>query len=71
MTTLEQAKKDWKKPDNPRWNKIGNAAIFIAQPLGILAILIFVPTEYKDASVAAWVAIITALKAGTKLTTKN
>jgi len=67
---INQIKSDWKKPDDPWWRKVGNFAILIASPVGTLAILICVPQPYKDASVAAWVAICTALKAGTKLTTK-
>jgi len=58
------------QPDHPFWKRVGNFAVIVAGPIGTLAILIFVPVAYKDASVAAWAALVAAIKAGTKLTTK-
>ncbi len=70
MTALKRIESNWNKPDNPVWRKIGNFAVLIAGPVGTLAILIFVPPAFKDASIAAWSALVAAVKVGTKLTTK-
>ena len=59
-----------KKPDHPGWQKIGDIAITVAQPLGVLAIMIFVPTAYKDYAVGACIGLCNAIKGATKLTTK-
>ena len=60
-----------KKPDHPKWRKIGDIAINIAQPVGVLAIMIFAPAAYKEYAVAAWIGVCNAIKAGTKLATNN
>ena len=67
---VDQIVKVWNKPDDPKWKKIGNQLIFIADPVGTLLILIFVPPGLKAASVAVWNAFCIVAKALTKLTTK-
>ena len=69
MTTAKRIRRAWNRPDNPTWRKVGNIAVMVAGPVGTLAILIFVPAPFKDASIAAWSALVAAVKAGTKLTT--
>lgn len=69
--TTEKLVSNWKKPDNKFWKTIGNICAIVGGPVGTLAIMIFVPTEYKDASIAAWVALMSAIKAGSKLTTEK
>lgn len=59
-----------KKPDHPFWAKVGKNAIEIAQPLGALAILLFVPAPLKDYAAASWIALCNVIKGATKLTTK-
>jgi len=56
------------KPDHPFWHKVGEVATKVAQPLGTLAILIFVPPPYKEEAIATWVAITSAIFGATKLT---
>ena len=68
MTALKQAQTNWAKPDHPFWKKVGNFAVIVAGPVGTLSILVLVPQPYKEASIAAWSAIVAAIKAGTKLT---
>lgn len=59
-----------KQPDNPKWKRIGDIAITVAQPIGVLAIMIFCPAEFKDYAVTAWIGVCNAIKGATKLTTK-
>jgi hypothetical protein len=70
MTAIEKIQSTWNKPDNPFWKKVGNFCTIIASPAGTLAILIFVPEPFKQASIAVWVSIMAAIKATTKLTVK-
>lgn len=67
MTITER----YKKPDHPGWAKVGKIAVEIAQPVGVLAIMIFAPAAYKEYAVAAWIGVCNAIKGATKLTTNN
>lgn len=67
-TTCGNIVKQVKKPDHPFWKKVGTIAFNVAQPLGSLAILAFVPAPYKDPAIALWIALCNAIKGATKLT---
>lgn len=70
QTQIKQIKTVIAKPDHPFWRKVGNWAVLVGAPIGTLAILILVPDPYKQPSIAAWSAIMAAIKGGSKLTTK-
>ena len=70
QSKVDQIVTVWNKPDDPKWKKIGNQIIFLADPVGMLLILIFVPVGLKTASLAVWNALCLTLKGMTKLTTK-
>lgn len=56
------------KPDHPFWKKVGNKILFVADPVGMLLILIFVPPGLKTASLAVWNAVCITAKGATKFT---
>lgn len=56
-----------KKPDHPFWKKVGNLARNLAQPIGAIVILAFVPPPFKEPATAAWIVVCNAIKGATKL----
>lgn len=59
------------KPDHPFWRKLGKFAQQIAQPVGSILILAFVPAEYKAETTAIWIAACNVFKGATRLTEKK
>lgn len=70
MTTYKQLKANWKAADNPFWHKVGNWCSIVGGIVGPVVILIIVPAQYQSVLFTAWAALMAAIKAGTKLTTK-
>jgi hypothetical protein len=56
------------KPDHPLWRKISNWIIILGGPMASFAIRFFVPEPYQEVANQILIALLAAIKAGSKLT---